>query len=419
MLGPPAESFTICLRGAPSMGDIMDRLYSFFDRVSRPADVPFDEQFSPWRLKLLTPTEFARLSPALDRLSDEQLAYFAWFNLLAPTSHNTVPQRFRFHPDENALTVWVDRKFVLSASDPTGRQALVSIGCGIENSVVAARHLGWQSEITVAPVESNQVRPAIDSEPRYSRVARIEFRRAPERADSITSDIEAMLRRKIVRAEYDDSVKLDPDVVRRVHAIVSEHPGLEAHLITDAASLLFLGKFQEIADTTVFNRETFALELGEWLLANDSESPVGMRGAEFGLSDDVSRHIHAGLLRLEKLLPDEMAAFAKAGNIGMRTASAVVVITVEDDSIPLRIAAGRAYEAVVLMLLQRGFCTAMHAGITEVEAPNLALRGRLRTRSRPTVVFRVGKPLHERDWLRPHSSRPSLAVVMLPDSVAG
>jgi hypothetical protein len=114
-----------------------------------------------------------------------------------------------------------------------------------------------------------------------------------------------------------------------------------------------------------------------------------------------------------------MAGFAKAGNLGMRSSSAVAVITVESDTLDLRIAAGRAYEEMALILLQHRFCTAMHAGITEVEAPNLALRGRLRTRRRPTVVFRLGQPLREEDWHRPHSARPRLSATMVPHDVDG
>jgi hypothetical protein len=55
----------------------------------------------------------------------------------------------------------------------------------------------------------------------------------------------------------------------------------------------------------------------------------------------------------------------------------------------------------------------MHAGITEVDTASLALRGRLRTRRRPDVVFRVGRPLRPEDEARPHSSRPHLRDVLL------
>jgi hypothetical protein len=66
---------------------------------------------------------------------------------------------------------------------------------------------------------------------------------------------------------------------------------------------------------------------------------------------------------------------------------------------------------MALRLSLAGMSVAMHAGITEVEAPNRALGGRLRTFQRPTVVFRLGRPLRAADGERPHSSRPRFADV--------
>lgn len=383
---------------APRIGALLDA------EAERPDVLP-GEAFSAWRLRVLSQAGFDALSPEL------QLAYLAWLDLLAPTSHNTVPQRFYLDAEARRLDVFIDREYVLAASDPTGRQAQVSIGAGLANAVLGARALGLEAEVELAQISPDLLRPAGHGGPRIVPIASLRLRAGAGPLDP--GSIQTMIARKVVRAEYDERVKLDADLAARVTRVVAETPGLELHLITDAPTLLFLGKFQELADTTVFNREAFALELGAWLLANSDASPLGMRGAEFGLSNDVSRHIHRGLLREESLLPDEIAAFAKAGNIGMRSSSAVAVITVESDTVPLRIAAGRAYEEIALLLWRHGFCTAMHAGITEVDAPNMALRGRLRTRRRPTVVFRIGRPLYERDLGRPHASRPPLATLLL------
>ncbi len=219
----------------------------------------------------------------------------------------------------------------------------------------------------------------------------------------------------MVRAEFGRAREARArDLAQQLVAIAGQHAGLTLHLITDAASLLFLGKFQELADTTVVNRDRFALELGAWLIEDDAAAKVGMRGREFGLSAEATHRLRHGLLRLGPLLPDEFAAFAKVGHIGMRSSSAVGVITVDHDNPKQRIAAGRAYEEMALLLEQRGFRTAMHAAITEVEAPNLALRGRLRTWQRPDVVFRIGRPLREKDGARPHSARPHLQEILFP-----
>lgn len=376
-------------------------------------DVPSDPPWEAWRVALLSPEEFRGLGGPTG-VSTQQLAYLAAFGLLAPTTHNTVPQRFELRERESALRLWLDRRLVLPDSDRSGRQAAVSLGCVIANVELAARCFGLEVDVEVASTPLASLGPAVAGEADLMPVATVRLRAAASAAPAPQDWLELMRRRKMVRAKYDESAELPAAVAEELSSIVEAHAGLRLHLLRDAPSLLFLGKFQELADSTVINRAGFARELGDWLLENDSAAFLGMRGQEFGLSDEAARRFHLGLLGQLELLPDEVAGFAKASNVGMRSASAVGVITVETDDLAHRLAAGRAYQHVALALLRHGFVVAMHAGITEVEAPNMALRGRLRTLWRPEVVFRTGRLRDAADGARPHASRPSLASVLLP-----
>jgi hypothetical protein len=369
-------------------------------------DVPPGSAFAAWRVRVVERAEFNHLG------ARQQLEYFAAFALLAPTTHNTVPQRMRVDRDHLSIEFALDRRAILPQSDANGRQATISLGAAIGNAVLAAEAYGWRAAMVVHPDVEHLIRPAdADGEP-IVRVATVSF-------DTLASPfrdlswVSAMVRRKMVRAEFDERVKLDPSLASELASIAeSAHAGLALHLITDAPTLLALGKFQELADSTVINRTPFARELAEWLVDNDSDRPLGMRGREFGLSDGAARRFRQGLAGTGPLLPDETAAFAKAGNIGMRSSSAVAVVTGARDDVEHRLAAGRTFEAIALRLTLAGFSVAMHAGITEVEAPNMALRGRLRTFHRPLVVFRIGKPLYVADAERPHSARPQLVDVL-------
>lgn len=381
----------------------MDPLYDEGPALADVGDVP---AFRAWRLRALDPTSFAALSPR------DRLRWLAGWGVLAPTSHNTVPQRFVLDELAGAITVLCDRAFVLPASDATGRQAVVSLGCVVENVVGAAQVVGWGARVEVLPVPRARVTPAKDGEPRLVPVARVTFvdAGAPTRP---AAWLDAMRARRMVRSQYDERETLAADLEARLQALVTaEHPSVRLHLMADAPSRLFLGKFQELADSTVFNRDAFAVELGEWMLENGSAAARGMRGREFGLDDAAAARIGRGLRREGPLLPDEVAAFAKMGNLGFRTATAVAVLTIDEDDVPGWLAAGRAYEGLALTLGREGYVCAMHAGLCEVEPPNMALRGRLRTRARPTVVFRFGKPLRPDDALRPHASRPLVDEIL-------
>jgi hypothetical protein len=144
-----------------------------------------------------------------------------------------------------------------------------------------------------------------------------------------------------------------------------------------------------------------------------------MRGREYGMSDELTLGMQARLQSEIRLKPEEVSGLARGGNVGIRSSSAVGILVTPRDDLRHRILAGRAFEDLVLTLHEHGFVTAMHASITEIESPNLALQARLGTRGRPVVVFRMGQPLEPRDGLRPHSARPSVSDVTLTESLLG
>ena len=377
---------------------------------------PASDPFELWRLSVFTAEEFAALGTSESDLSLAQLRHLAAYNLLAPTSHNTVPQRFVFPKEGNAIEICLDREVILAASDPSGRQASISVGCGLANLLHAARHYGFEASVDVADAPASPVLPLRPGEARYTRVVRVYFRRAAVTAPETV--LHAMLERRSVRADYNASIALPRELAGTLTSLVrSQYPALEFHLLSDARNIAFLADLQALADSTALSREDFAAELGNWLIENDSESPLGMRGREYGMSDELTRGVQARLQSEIRLRPEEVSGLAQGGNIGIRSSSAVGIIVVPRDDLLHRVLAGRAFQDLVLELHQRAFVAAMHASITEIESANLALQAHLGTRGRPVVVFRTGQPLEARDARRPHSGRPSVSDVTLTESL--
>jgi hypothetical protein len=380
------------------------------------ADVRASDPFELWQLSVLSPEDFAALGTPSGDLSPAQLRHLAAYDLLAPTSHNTIPQRFLFPGEGNTLEIWLDRAVVLAASDPSGRQASVSLGCGIANLLQAGRRYGLEAAVELYEDPACPVSPHHTGEARYTRVARIRFRSgAVPESEAV---LRAMLERRSVRADYNASVPLPTQLAETLTDLMrSQYSELEFHLVTDVPTLTFLGELQEFADSTTLSREEFTTELGNWLIENDSESPLGMRGREHGLSDELTVGVQTRLLSEIRLKSAEVSGLAHGGNVGIRSSSAVAIIVAPHDDLERRVLAGRAFEDLVLRVQQHGFVTATHAAITEIESANLALQARLATRGRPMVVFRMGQPLDPRDAGRPHSARPSVNDVTLTESL--
>jgi hypothetical protein len=254
--------------------------------------------------------------------------------------------------------------------------------------------------------------PPRPGHPSLVRVARICFEPVVEEASGW---IEAMLLRKVVRAEYDGD-PLDPALAQRLRSVAGYRHGLALHLVSDAPTLCLLGRLDVAAESILFPRGGYATELGEWLLPNDHHSPLGIRGRELGLSDEAALQLHLGLAHG----PHRNALVSQllgASGAMMQSASAIGILTVPRDDLARRIAAGRAYEEMAVLLMREGYATSVHSGMTALAAPRLALKSRLDTAERPAVVFRIGRPLRAEDARRPHSARPPLEHVLLEGEV--
>ena len=65
---------------------------------------------------------------------------------LAASSHNTQPWRFEL--DGDRIRVFADTSRQLRVADPDRRELFLSVGCAVENLVVAAEHYGYATTVT-------------------------------------------------------------------------------------------------------------------------------------------------------------------------------------------------------------------------------------------------------------------------------
>ncbi|MEO8623198.1 MAG: hypothetical protein ABI625_19130, partial [bacterium] len=203
-------------------------------------DVPPGPAFDAWRLRVLSPADFAVLGRTA------QLEYLASLALVAPTTHNTVPQRMRVDPGASSLHFALDRRAILPQSDAAGRQATVSLGAAIANASIAAEVYGMRATLTVDADAEAMIRPARDGDDGVVPIAVLAFEPGAVAPARDASWVHAMLRRKMVRAEFDERVKLDASLAAELTQMTAAvHRGLTLHVITDAPTLLALGKFQE------------------------------------------------------------------------------------------------------------------------------------------------------------------------------
>lgn len=71
-----------------------------------------------------------------------ELVHYA---IMAPSGHNTQPWKFRIQ--ENTISIFPDFSRRLPVVDPLDRELYISLGCALENLIVAAGHEGYRASV--------------------------------------------------------------------------------------------------------------------------------------------------------------------------------------------------------------------------------------------------------------------------------
>jgi len=81
----------------------------------------------------------------------ETLEAVVHYATLAPSSHNSQP--WKFSAFENTVCVYIDDSRWLRVADPDERELHISVGCAVENLMLAATHFGCSPALTWFPDE--------------------------------------------------------------------------------------------------------------------------------------------------------------------------------------------------------------------------------------------------------------------------
>ena len=87
--------------------------------------------------------------------SEEKLTFLLNYAILAPSSHNSQPWKFNVTNDE--ILVFADKSRSLQVADADQRELYISLGCALENLIIAADHFGYNCSVAYFPGEKDLV----------------------------------------------------------------------------------------------------------------------------------------------------------------------------------------------------------------------------------------------------------------------
>ncbi|HEX6617059.1 MAG TPA: hypothetical protein VF046_12210 [Gemmatimonadales bacterium] len=292
---------------------------------------------------------------------ETQLGFLLRYGILAPSTRNSQP--WAFHIQRNRVHFIADMRRALSIADPGRRELYISVGCALENLLVAAEHFGFRHSVSYFP------------EPRDEElVATATF----EPGGSPSSARAGATLESILRRHNDNSVFQAhpvPEWLRSRLTACRVEADLQVYLTHDHHFRRWIDLLTVEADRIEFADPAFRRELAYW---------IGQR--VFGESRVVSR--------LEKLAVSRIdlgESVARQDHEIVEGAALLGLICADGDSHPAHVRTGQLFERIWLTATESGLSiqpmsqTMRHPELRAAVRELLPVQGWI-----PQHLFRVG-----------------------------
>ena len=290
-----------------------------------------------------------------------QLRFLVRYAILAPSVRNTQP--WRFAVEGNRVDLLADQRHGLPVADPDQRELYISLGCALENLLVAAEHFGFRHEVSYLPEsESGQLAASVVFTPGDTR--------SPAR-DGIALDA--------ILARHNDNSVFSPIAVppalRRCLQSCQSEPEPRFDLTEDQLFCRWVERLTLEADRREFANPEFRNEVADWIGRGGLSSPgLAARMGSFAVS-----HLDLG------------ESVARQDHRIVESAALLGVISTTSDTHVDHIRTGQLFERIWLTATTMGIT--IHPMSQTMRGPEsrAAIAGLLPGTGRtPQHLFRVG-----------------------------
>lgn len=255
------------------------------------------------------------------------------FATLAANGHNTQPWKFAVRA--TAIEIHPDYSRELKVVDPQHRELWISLGCALENLLVAAHATGYAAEVAY---------------PDSSDVIRVDLTPDTPQTDPM---FDAIPSRQNTRSEYDGR-SIPASDLDRILSLPIE-PGVSLRIVTAPNELETLVDYVNQGNLGQYADTAFVDELIEWLRFNKRDALATMDGLYSACSGNPEVPGWLGRMFVAGTKPGQQADVdAKK----LRSSSAAVVIASETEDKSAWVRTGQVYERLALQTTALGIKSA-------------------------------------------------------------
>ncbi len=247
------------------------------------------------------------------------------FATLAANGHNTQPWKFAIK--DSAIEIHPDYARELKVVDPQHRELWISLGCALENLLLAARAAGYAAEVAY-PDSADLIRVQLTSDiPQNSPL----FGAIPLRQNT--------------RSAYDGRLIKNEDL-DQLQALQLE-PGVTMQFATNPVAMETFLEYVNLGNVAQYADTAFVDELIEWLRFNKKDALAVMDGLYSVCSGNPEVPAWLGRMFVAGTKPQQQA---DADAAKFRTSPTAVVIASKADNKTSWVRTGQVYERLALTM---------------------------------------------------------------------
>lgn len=303
---------------------------------------------------------------------EEKIQFLLKYGILAPSTFNSQPWICKI--GKQSLNIYLNTLRVLKLSDKTGRFACISMGCFIQNILIAARHFNWKVDPKFL----------FQKQQNLMLIMSLNLQENKEKKDK--SDLFDMLKKRQTNRSFFLKDKIDNFLIKSLD-IEANRSGLKL-VIFSKSNLEELINISKIGDEDIWNDLEFRKEHVKWVRNNLTKKYDGMPG--FGVGVKTIPSFFAKPIILSPIFPK----FQLKKNIRSLKSTQYFGVLCGEDTNSSWVRVGMTYENMALMLASKKLVAAPLGQFIESDRARSGLIKLTQkyTTLKPQIFFRIGCP---------------------------
>ena len=306
----------------------------------------------------------------MQKTDEERIRYLLKYAVLAPSTHNSQPWLFRIK--ENICEIYLNKEKKIPHADPTGRDMYISLGCCIENFIIAAKYFGVFDNLELVMKRDLIAKITING-------------RVSKNKEKLSKITKTIINRQNKRGSYSKNF-IPRILLNKIYKFANDYKGVHVMININRETITEVSRLTGRSVSDSYKKPKFRQEIIRWFIGNNSLKKEGLPGYSLLLPNIISKIFP---IMINKINLGPLISFMTTKK--MNTSRALFIFSSKNDTKEDWVMVGRFAERAMLELQEKKLSTSIYvAAIEGSKKYRKELKKILNLDGRPQFLFVAG-----------------------------